>query len=103
MSSKETDSYTAHATTFIELAGTSLKSALDIARNYGEVLDSDLPFSGTLSPLEEEAFYALAATKKINSYFDLTVGDKLTNIRQWIANNGPVMVRLEVDSAWDSV
>ena len=104
MAAKETDDDTAFATTFIESAGTSLKTALDVARNYGSVLEADLPFNGALSPLSQEAFYTLAALKKIKSYIDLTTpGDKLNNIRQWIANNGPVMVRLEIDSTWDNV
>jgi C1A family cysteine protease len=103
MAAKETDEYTNCATTFIESAGTSIKAALDIARNYGAMLDTDLPFDGKLSPLQVEAFYALAASRKISSYFNLTTGDKLSNIRQWIANNGPVAVRLDVDSTWDNV
>src|ERR1017187_2394600 len=41
MASKETDEYTDRPETFIEKAGTSLKAALDICRNYG-VIPADL-------------------------------------------------------------
>ena len=44
MASKETDEFTTHPTSFIEGAGTSLKAAMDAARNYGVVTDKVLPF-----------------------------------------------------------
>ena len=103
MASKETDVFTHRATTFIEEAGTSLKSALDIARKYGSVEESVLPFSGTLSTLDEEVFYATAATRKISSYYSLINGNKLNNFRNWIARNGPILTRLDCDSSWDNI
>jgi hypothetical protein len=39
MAAKETDEFTANATTFIESVGTSPKAALDIARKFGAVQD----------------------------------------------------------------
>jgi len=100
MASKETDKFVSQPTTFIESEGTSLKAALDIARKFGSVLDSVLPFgSGKLYPDEAEKFYALAAKLKIASYFNL--GDSLTDWKRWIATNGPILTRLEVDSTWD--
>src|SRR5437588_6205920 len=45
LASKETDEFTSRATTFIETAGTSLKGALDVSRNFGAVPDSVLPFA----------------------------------------------------------
>ncbi len=103
MASKETDTLVNWATTFIEDAGTNIKSALDVARKYGTVEESLLPFNGGLSPLQEEVFYSKAALGKITSYHNLSKGDKLTNYRHWIANNGPVLVRLECDRAWGTV
>lgn len=103
MASKETDTIVNWATTFIEDAGTNIKSALDVARKYGTVEESVLPFNGGLSPLEEGVFYSKAALGKISSYHNLTKGDKLTNYRHWIASNGPVLVRLECDRTWATV
>jgi len=104
MASKETDEFNDKATTFIESAGTSLKAALDVSKNYGAILESILPFNGILSPLSEEAFYATAANLKISSYFNLAEnGSKLDNFKNWIANNGPVMFRLNVDSSWMNI
>jgi hypothetical protein len=40
MAAKETDRIVSFPTTFIESEGTSLKTALDIARKYGVVKDS---------------------------------------------------------------
>jgi hypothetical protein len=101
MASKETDVYISQPTTFIESAGTWLKSALDIARKFGCVTNSVLPFG---SPLlyqgEEQPFYALAAQRKIASYFNL--GTSPANWRSWLANHGPILTRLDVDATWDN-
>ena len=99
MASKETDEFTARPTTFIETDGTSLKGALDIARKYGSVTDPNLPFiSGKLYPGVVDVFYALASQLKIASYINL--GRNLTAWRNWLANNGPILTRLDVDNAW---
>ena len=99
MASKETDQFVARPTTFIEREGTSLKSALDIARKFGAVRDSLLPFaSGKLYGGKEKTFYALAAQLKILAYFNL--GTNLTNWRAWLATKGPILTRLDVDDTW---
>ena len=104
MASKETDEFNSRATTFIEGAGTSLKGAVEIAKKYGTVLETVLPFGGGLTSLSEQVFYTQAATRRINAYFNLFAsGDRLVNLRNWIANNGPVITRLDVDSTWDNV
>ena len=105
MASKETDTDVNYATTFIESAGSSIKAALDIARKFGVVEESVLPFGGGLSPLTDKGFYAKAADRKIRSYYNLITskGDKLTNYRKWIANIGPIAVRLECDSNWHNI
>lgn len=100
MAAKETDIFVTRPTTFIERDGTSLKAALDIARKYGVVLDSVLPFSsGKLFDGSANTFYAIAAKRRIASYFNL--GKNLANWRGWIANNGPILTRLDVDETWD--
>jgi hypothetical protein len=105
MAAKETDEFRDRATTFIELEGTSLKAALDIARNYGAALESSLPFKPEhLFQDSANAFYALAAQRKIASYFNLQDSDaarRLQGWRAWIATHGPILTRLDVDATWD--
>jgi hypothetical protein len=100
MASKETDQSITQPTTFIETAGTSLKAALDVARNFGAVRDKVLPFAaGTLYPGDAQAFYAVASQLKILSYFN--VGTNLTNWKTWLATKGPILTRLDVGRTWD--
>lgn len=106
MASKETDVYTSRPTSFIEREGTSLKAALDIARKFGVVKSSILLFENLAGVPElytegdENTFYALAAQRRITSYFNL--GRNLADWRAWIANNGPILTRLDVDTTWDN-
>jgi hypothetical protein len=100
MASKETDQFITQPTTFIETEGTSLKSALDVARKFGVVRDAVLPFkSGALYPGDTKGFYALASQLKILSYFN--VGSNLANWKTWLATKGPILTRLDVDKSWD--
>jgi hypothetical protein len=105
MASKETDQYTERPTTFIEEDGTSLKSALDVARKYGVVTGEVLPFQNPGGSPELYAdgdastFYAIASRMRISSYFSL--GRDLADWRSWLAAKGPILTRLDVDSAWD--
>jgi C1A family cysteine protease len=103
MASKETDEFESAPTTFIENAGTSLKSALDVARKFGAVKENVLPFGGDLYPGAPETFYALASRMKIQSYFNLSFnrGGSVDSWRRWLANNGPLLTRLDVDRTWD--
>jgi hypothetical protein len=101
MAAKETDEWPTPPTTFIEDEGTSLKAALDVARNYGAVRDRVLPFaSGALYSGSAKSFYATAAQLKITSYFNLETN--LADWRKWLAQNGPILVRLDVDTTWDA-
>jgi C1A family cysteine protease len=102
MASKETDEFSQRPETFIEGAGTSLKAAMDIARKYGNVLDTDLPFKiDTLMYIgSENAFYANASMRKAANYFNLA--KNLTQWKSWLANNGPILAGLGVDSTWDN-
>ncbi len=102
MAAKEADEFVNAPTTFIEPEGTSLKAALDVARKYGVVLEGDLPFAGgQLFAGRAQVFYARAAQCKIASYLNL--GRTPTSWRRWIANNGPVLTRLDVDLSWQDV
>ena len=100
MAAKETDQFDKQPTSFIESAGTSLKGALDVARKWGAVRDKELPFkSGRLYRGDEATFYAIATQLKIAGYFNL--GHSLSDWRAWIARNGPILTRLDVDATWD--
>jgi hypothetical protein len=99
MASKETDEFAHRPTTFIEADGTSLKAALDVSRKFGAVRDSVLPFgSGQLYQGDAKTFYVLASQLRIDSYINL--GRNLQDWRQWIAKNGPILTRLNVDQTW---
>ena len=101
MAAKETDEFINAPTTFIELEGTSLKAALDIARNFGVVKDSVLPFGKEeLYPGEMKTFYALASQLKIANYINLE--RDLDQWREWIATKGPILTRLDVDATWNN-
>ena len=99
MAAKETDEFVSRPTTFIESDGTSLKSALDIARKYGTVLDSVLPFdASTLFVGHANSFYAIASQLKISSYFNLV--KNLNQWRTWLVTTGPILTALNVDRTW---
>jgi Papain family cysteine protease len=99
VSAKETDEFVDAPSSFIEQAGTSLKSALDIARNYGVVTADTLPFDLAIPFMgQQNTFYALASQRKISAYFNLEA--KLTTWRRWLAENGPILTRLDCDDAW---
>jgi papain like protease len=101
MAAKETDPDISRPTTFIEEEGTSLKTALDVARKFGVVTDATLPFAtGKLYPSDAKTFYAIAATRKILAYFNLD--NDLSRWRTWLATQGPILTRLDVDRTWDN-
>jgi hypothetical protein len=102
MAAKETDIYTSYASTFLELDGTSLKAALDVARKFGTVKDSVLPFTPPkLYGGEAQTFYTLAAQLRIISYHNL--GTRPEDWRTWLAQHGPILTRLDVDDTWQNV
>jgi Papain family cysteine protease len=101
MAAKETDQFNTRPTTFVETEGTSLKSALDVARKYGLLNDRLLPFaSGKLYSGTAKTLYAVAARLKILAYFNL--GTNLSNWRTWLATKGPILTRLDVDKTWQN-
>jgi hypothetical protein len=98
MAAKETDDYHDSPSTFLEADGTSLKAALDVVRNYGIVTVNELPFVGPLYAGDPKDFFAIAATRKLTSYYRLDVSDW----RNWLATTGPIIARLDVDPTWDN-
>lgn len=109
MAAKETDEFTTRPTSFIESDGTSLKAALDIARKYGMVRDSVLPFvGGKLYTDTVNVFYAVASQLRISGYFSLRQQIVLPTMmsvvlgkwRKWLATGGPILTRLDVDDTW---
>lgn len=102
MASKETDPYTQRPETFIEEAGTSLKTAMDICRKYGVVPEALLPFDihTLMYTGDENAFFATAAQLKISAYFNLL--KHLDQWRAWLAGHGPILAGLSVDHTWDN-
>lgn len=102
MASKETDQFTTRPETMIEGAGTTLKAAVDILRNFGAAPEALLPFhiATLMYTGNENAFFATAATRRIASYFNLQ--RNLPNWRAWLAAHGPVLVGLNVDHTWDN-
>ena len=102
MASKETDQATTIPETMLDCAGTFLKAAADILRNYGAVPDSLLPFviNTAMYTGKEKDFFATAATRKITSYFNLQ--RNLPQWKSWLASTGPILVGLNVDATWDN-
>lgn len=101
MASKETDTIIGAPETMIEGAGTTLKAAVDVLRNYGAVPESLLPFDigTTMYTGDEKTFYATASIYKVRQYFNLQ--RNISNWRVWLAQHGPILVGLKVDATWD--
>ena len=102
MASKETDTITNRPESFIEGAGTTLKAAVDVARNYGLALMDELPFhiQTTMFTGKENAFFASCAQRKISAYFNLK--KNVTSWKTWLASTGPILAAFNVDSSWDN-
>jgi C1A family cysteine protease len=99
MANKETDEITSYPTTFIETAGTQTKLALRVAQRFGCVTEDVLPMDGELSTLSRAAFYSKATKLRISSYHNL--GRDLDKWKKWLASQGPILTRLNVDKTWD--
>jgi hypothetical protein len=53
----------------------------------------------------EQSFNALASQFKITSYFNLSPtsgNDALATWRNWLANHGPVLTRLNIEATWSN-
>jgi hypothetical protein len=53
-----------------------------------------------LYPGDVKTFYALASKLRLNAYFNL--GSDQHAWRTWLANEGPILTRLDVDETWDN-
>jgi hypothetical protein len=71
MASKEIDDLREQPTSFIECAGSNIKSALKVAGKYGVVKEDELRFGGPLYQKSQDTFYAEAAKVGISSYHNL--------------------------------
>jgi C1A family cysteine protease len=102
MASKEMDKNKTRPESFVEEAGTSLKTAMDICRKYGVVSMGLLNFDihTLMYTGDEKSFYAAAAQRRITSYFNL--GKNFNQWKAWLAAHGPIMAGLSVDQAWDN-
>ncbi len=104
MAAKETDEFLSTPTTFLEGTGTSLKAALNIARNYGAATEEMLPFDPeVLYHGDEQEFYARTTTLKISSYINLRPYQQVLPLNEWctwMATQGPILTRLNVDETW---
>ena len=99
MSAKEMDEYIDYPTTFIEDAGTSIKTAIKTAHKIGALKASLFPFRGKMVTIKEANFLKIAGRLKIKAYFNLVnpKQDKLTMFKAWLAYNGPILTSLECD------
>lgn len=105
MSAKETDEYVDYPTTFIDDAGTSLKTALKVAHKYGVLTAKQLPFEGNMLKIKEKNFLEIAGRMKIKAYFNLSAkkAEKIELFKLWLAYHGPILTCLDCDSSWFDV
>ena len=99
MSSKETDSFTARPETFIEEAGTTLNSAVDIARKHGGRAETELPLQSPprCSPGPRTRSTRDGAKRRIASYSNLR-----KDLSQWkkaLAAGSPILAALRLTRA----
>lgn len=101
MAAKEFDSDRRRPETFIEAAGTSLKTAADICRKFGVALHSELPFTIRTAMVlgDPEAFFESVATRRAASYFNAR--QDLEQWRKALAAGHPILTGLNADSSWD--
>lgn len=102
MASKETDPDISRATTFVEEAGTYLKTAMDVCRKWGVVPEAMLPFKiNTLMFAGPEAtFYSTAAQRRATAYYN--TGRDPAQWRTWLSSHGPILAGIDVDATWDN-
>jgi Papain family cysteine protease len=105
MAAKEMDHKCKYPTTFLDDAGTSPKTALQLVRKIGALKSSVLPFEGGLVKLREQHFLSIAGRLKVRAFFNLCgkQSGKLDRFKEWLACHGPILARLRVDSTWNAV
>lgn len=101
MASKETDEDTSFPTTFLDQGGTRIKQALEIARKFGCVSDSEIPMKIQRFPRTKvPSFYLKAGELKIKSYVNL--GRNPEDWKRWLSFQGPILTRLVPDNQFMS-
>jgi C1A family cysteine protease len=102
MLSKETDENTKQPETVVEKAGTNLKASLKILKDFGCVMEALVPFHivTTMYLGETKDFYASMGARKIATYHNLF--KNLTQWRQWLSTQGPILVGLKIDSTFEN-
>lgn len=95
MAAKETDAVTHRPSSFVDLSGTTLKAACKIAVKFGCPTEKDLSMKPAICKLSENKLYAKATRMKAKSYIKLDNDPETW--KKWIANVGPVLVRLSPD------
>lgn len=105
MAAKEMDKTCEYPTTFLDDAGTSAKTALQLVRKIGALKSSVLPFDGGLVKLREHHFVAIAGRLKVRAFINLCgrQAGKLDRFKEWLAFHGPILTRLRVDPTWNTV
>lgn len=97
MASKEFDEFDDRPTSFVEMAGTSLKAALDVCRKYGTIESGLLPLkiNEAMYSGPEIFLFVVAAQRKAQSYINMA--RNTADWKSWLASSGPVLVGLNVD------
>jgi hypothetical protein len=105
MAAKEMDHKCEYPTTFLDDAGTSAKTALQLVRKIGALKSSVLPFDGGLVKCREHHFLAIAGRLRVRAFINLcrTSSGKLDRFKEWLAYHGPILTRLRVDPTWNNV
>jgi C1A family cysteine protease len=102
MGSKE-DDVLWRPSSFIDSWGTYVKDALDFCRKYGAVNMSQWGGSSAKTYTGSyNTFYANASNMKIAAYWNLG-GANPSGWKDWLANNGPVVVRFDMDRQFERV
>ena len=87
MAAKEMDHKCEYPTTFLDDAGTSAKTALQLVRKIGALKSSVLPFDGGLVRVREHHFLAIASRLRVRAFINLcgTQSGKLDRFKEWLA------------------
>lgn len=103
MSSKEMDEYVDFPSTFIEDSGTSIKTALKVARKIGALTAKQFPFDGNMLQIKEKNFLKITGKYKIKAFFNLTEekSERIELFKLWLALHGPILTCLDCDDSWN--
>lgn len=102
MAAKEMDRFTEYPTTFIDDAGTTIKTALIVAKKVGALKSNLFPFRGKMVTIQETNFLKIASKLKVKAYFNLIdrKQDKIKIFKTWLHYQGPILTCLLCDHSW---